>query len=232
MLKEDQAEADVRHHKIKEGFLIKRSRILKEWKKRWMVLTRTHLYSYETKGIYRNPTEKIPLKEVSTVKSYYKNQYERPYIIRIESDDTYFYLSAQDHQDKWAWMTAVEKMTDQIRNPSTQDSQNMIRETLRMSTALRQSSMMFTPKKINHEESSGDILKHFRLAVVSNVVEEHYQPSKKKNPQLSINRVSAFTWPGTGVKSEKQPTESYVERIVERIVEVRVPVEVERIVER
>ena len=48
MLKEDNVESDIRQHKVKEGFLLKRSRILKEWKKRWMVLTRTHLYSFET----------------------------------------------------------------------------------------------------------------------------------------------------------------------------------------
>lgn len=127
MLKEGSAETDIRVGKIKEGWLVKRSRILKEWKKRWMVLTRTHLYSFEQQGVYRAPTEKIPLKEVSTIKSFYKNQYERPQVFRIESDDTYFYLSAQDHQDKWAWMTAIEKMTESISNPIAQDSQNLIR---------------------------------------------------------------------------------------------------------
>ena len=83
MNKEDPAEQDIKHNKVKEGFLIKRSRILKEWKKRWMVLTKTHLYSFENKGVYRSPTEKIPLREVSTVKSFYKNQYDRPQVFRI-----------------------------------------------------------------------------------------------------------------------------------------------------
>ena len=92
-----------------------------------MVLTRTHLYSFEHQQVYRNPTEKIPLKEVSTIKSFYKNQYDRPQVFRIESEDTYFYLAAQDHQDKWAWMTAVEKMTEGTRNPLPLDSQNSIR---------------------------------------------------------------------------------------------------------
>lgn len=109
-------DTDVRLHKVKEGYLLKRSRILKEWKRRWMVLTRTHLYSFETQGNYRNPTEKIPLKDVSTIKSYYKSQYDRSNIVRIESDDTFFYLSAKDHQEKWAWMTAIERMTEQINN--------------------------------------------------------------------------------------------------------------------
>jgi hypothetical protein len=62
MQREDTAEADIRSNKIKEGWLVKRSRILKEWKKRWMVLTRTHLYSFEQQGVYRAPTEKIPLR--------------------------------------------------------------------------------------------------------------------------------------------------------------------------
>lgn len=56
MAREEGAENDIRNNKIKEGWLVKRSRILKEWKKRWMVLTRTHLYSFEQKGVYRNPT--------------------------------------------------------------------------------------------------------------------------------------------------------------------------------
>ena len=50
-----------------------------------MVLTKTHLYSFVQKQVYKRPTEKIPLKDVSTLKSYYKNQYNRPQIIRVES---------------------------------------------------------------------------------------------------------------------------------------------------
>jgi hypothetical protein len=84
---EEDYEADIRNNKVKEGFLVKRSRVLKEWKERWMVLTKTHLYSFVQKQVYKRPTEKIPLKEVSTIKSYYKNQYNRPQIIRVESDD-------------------------------------------------------------------------------------------------------------------------------------------------
>jgi hypothetical protein len=48
-----------------------------------MVLTKTHLYSFTHKQVYKKPTEKIPLKDVSTIKSYYKNQYNRPQVIRV-----------------------------------------------------------------------------------------------------------------------------------------------------
>jgi hypothetical protein len=122
---------------------------------RWMVLTKSHLYSFEQKGVYRRATEKIPLKEVTTIKSYYKNQYERPQVFRIESDDTSFYISAQNHQDKWSWMTAIEKTSELLANPAAQDSQNLIRETLRMSTAVRQSSLI--PKKNDIHQQSTDL---------------------------------------------------------------------------
>lgn len=166
MQKESPVELDIRNNRIKEGFLIKRSRILKEWKLRWMVLTRTHLYSFEGQGSYRNATEKIPLKEVTTIKSYYKNQYERPQVFRIESADTDFYISAQNHQDKWSWMTAIEKMTELIANPAAQDSQNLIRETLRMSTAVRQSNLIPRKSSVSQQQVTdlpNNILKRLKL---------------------------------------------------------------------
>ena len=142
-----------------------------------MVLTKTHLYSFENKGVYRAATEKIPLREVSTIKSFYKNQYERPQVFRIESDDTFFYLSASTHQEKWAWMTAVEKMTEVIKNPAVLDSQNLVRESLRMSNALRQSTIArksFASSKLNESNSEG-IVKRMNLNFKPRVIDCHFQ---------------------------------------------------------
>ena len=83
MKNNDLIETDIRDNKVKEGLLVKRSRHLKEWKERWMVLTKSHLYSFVQKGVYKDPTEIISLKEIETLKSYYKNQYDRPYTFRI-----------------------------------------------------------------------------------------------------------------------------------------------------
>lgn len=55
-MKSDEVENDIKDNKVKEGYLVKRSRHLKEWKERWMVLTKTHLYSFVKKGIYKEPT--------------------------------------------------------------------------------------------------------------------------------------------------------------------------------
>lgn len=48
-------------------------------------------------------------------------------------------MSAKNNEEKWSWMTALEKMIDRVLNPETKpDSHNMIRQTIRMSTAARQ----------------------------------------------------------------------------------------------
>ena len=56
-------------NKLKEGFLKKESRHRKIWRERWVVLTELNLYTFETKGVYRNPTEVIDVKTIKTVKT-------------------------------------------------------------------------------------------------------------------------------------------------------------------
>lgn len=48
-----------------------------------MVLTKTHIYSFEDKNQTKNPTEIVALKDIETTKSYYKDQYKRPYTFRV-----------------------------------------------------------------------------------------------------------------------------------------------------
>ena len=47
---------------IKEGYVMKRSRFIKKWRQRWLVITKTHALTYETKGVYEGPTESINLR--------------------------------------------------------------------------------------------------------------------------------------------------------------------------
>ena len=55
--------------KLKEGMLKKESRIRKVWRERWVVLTEANIYTFENKGVYRNPTEVIDVKTIKTVKT-------------------------------------------------------------------------------------------------------------------------------------------------------------------
>ena len=56
-------------NKLKEGLLKKESRYRKVWRDRWVVLTDTNLYTFENKGVYKNPTETIEVKAIKTVKT-------------------------------------------------------------------------------------------------------------------------------------------------------------------
>ena len=90
---QSQVEDDIKKNKVKEGLLLKQSRHLKDWKDRWIVLTKTHVYTFAQKGVYKNPTEMISLDKTLTVKSYYKMHYDKPHIFRIETPDIHLYLS-------------------------------------------------------------------------------------------------------------------------------------------
>ena len=56
-------------NKLKEGLLKKESRHRKVWRDRWVVLTESNIYTFENKGVYRNPTEVIDVKAIKTVKT-------------------------------------------------------------------------------------------------------------------------------------------------------------------
>ena len=56
-------------NKLKEGLLKKESRHRKVWRDRWVVLTESNIYTFENKGVYRNPTEVIDVKTIKTVKT-------------------------------------------------------------------------------------------------------------------------------------------------------------------
>lgn len=59
-----------------------------------MVLTKTHLYSFQTRGVYKNPTEMIALKDIETTKAYYKDQYSKPFTFRVESKEVNLHMSS------------------------------------------------------------------------------------------------------------------------------------------
>lgn len=61
---------------LKEGFLDKQSRIIKSWRRlaiylfsRWFVLTPQCLLTFKDRKVYTSPTEIIPLKTITSIKS-------------------------------------------------------------------------------------------------------------------------------------------------------------------
>ena len=55
--------------KLKEGSLKKESRFRKVWRERWVVLTKTYIYTFKNPSIYQNPKEIIDVQNIKSVKT-------------------------------------------------------------------------------------------------------------------------------------------------------------------
>ena len=53
----------------KEGWVMKESATLRQYRKRWLVLTSDRLCTFKKEGVYIDPTEEVDLRHCGTVKS-------------------------------------------------------------------------------------------------------------------------------------------------------------------
>merc|ERR1712137_1079498 len=88
---------------VKEGWLVKQSKFMKEWRRRWVVLTRDYLCSFKQQGEYRNPSEAIRLRECSTVKSA-EEETGKENSFRVDTPGRVFHLIADNATEKEAWI--------------------------------------------------------------------------------------------------------------------------------
>eukprot|EP01017_Pseudomicrothorax_dubius_P015833 TRINITY_DN1807_c0_g1_i1.p1 TRINITY_DN1807_c0_g1~~TRINITY_DN1807_c0_g1_i1.p1 ORF type:complete len:129 (-),score=29.22 TRINITY_DN1807_c0_g1_i1:132-518(-) len=93
---------------IKEGNLNKQSKFWKTWRQRWFVLTPTCIYSFKAEKTYKDPTEVIPLKDCSTIKSA-EDEVHKEFAFRIDCKDRTFYLTASSATEKESWIGAIGK---------------------------------------------------------------------------------------------------------------------------
>lgn len=94
---------------VKEGFLVKQSKHLKDWRRRWFVLTPQYLCSFKSQGEYRNPTEHIRLRDCSTVKSADEDT-GKENSFRVDSPARVFYVIADSSAEKEAWIGHIGRM--------------------------------------------------------------------------------------------------------------------------
>mmetsp|Transcript_58752 Transcript_58752/g.149082 ORF Transcript_58752/g.149082 Transcript_58752/m.149082 type:complete len:123 (-) Transcript_58752:63-431(-) len=91
---------------VKQGWLVKQSKHLKEWRRRWFVLTPQYLCSFKNQGENRNPTEWIRLRECSTVKSADEDT-TKENSFRVDTPTRVFYLIAESGQEKESWIGQI-----------------------------------------------------------------------------------------------------------------------------
>ena len=94
---------------LKEGFLEKQSRYLKSWRKRYIILLKTHMLTFsDNSGDYSAPTENIPINNCCTVKSA-DDELNLPHTFKVLVSDRTFYFAAGDNSEKEAWIGALGK---------------------------------------------------------------------------------------------------------------------------
>ncbi len=91
---------------IKEGWLVKQSMHLKDWRRRWCILTPQYLCTFKQQGQYRNPTEAIRLRECSTAKSG-DDDTGKENSFRVDTPTRVFHLIADTATGKEAWIGTI-----------------------------------------------------------------------------------------------------------------------------
>ncbi|EZG55329.1 PH domain protein [Gregarina niphandrodes] len=94
---------------IKQGWLLKQSRYIQDWRRRWIVLTDKSIDSYKNPAavISNQPTESLPLSQCSTVKSVEGLTYKHAF--RVDTPERVFLLVGASVAEKEAWIGAIGK---------------------------------------------------------------------------------------------------------------------------
>lgn len=97
---------------VKEGWLTKQSRNVKEWRKRYVVLTRDCLatFKYGPQEVYRcaDATELVFFGHMMTVRSAeHETQKENSFCLQRQKDARFFYFIADSPSEKEGWVGAI-----------------------------------------------------------------------------------------------------------------------------
>eukprot|EP00316_Scyphosphaera_apsteinii_P022467 CAMPEP_0119307718 /NCGR_PEP_ID=MMETSP1333-20130426/8129_1 /TAXON_ID=418940 /ORGANISM="Scyphosphaera apsteinii, Strain RCC1455" /LENGTH=153 /DNA_ID=CAMNT_0007311315 /DNA_START=81 /DNA_END=542 /DNA_ORIENTATION=- len=98
----------------KEGWISKESAMLRQYRKRWMVLTPERLYSFKRERVYTDPTEEIDLRQCGTVKSA-DDITNRAFSFTVQVPDRNYYLIAANDDDRNQWVAAIGRATTESR---------------------------------------------------------------------------------------------------------------------
>ncbi|CAK8998270.1 unnamed protein product [Durusdinium trenchii] len=92
---------------ILEGWVWKRSRILKRWRRRWVVLCPGELMSFKNRGL-REPTEVVPAGTVLRVYSA-DGEVQQARCFCVVVRERNYYMVCDDESQKRAWIQEIEK---------------------------------------------------------------------------------------------------------------------------
>mmetsp|Transcript_104661 Transcript_104661/g.145934 ORF Transcript_104661/g.145934 Transcript_104661/m.145934 type:complete len:122 (-) Transcript_104661:242-607(-) len=93
---------------LMEGFVVKQSKHLKEWRQRWCILTPQYFCSFKTQGETCNPTEFVRLADCSSICSA-EDFTGKENSFCLKSADRSIILIAHSAAEKEQWISRVGK---------------------------------------------------------------------------------------------------------------------------
>lgn len=114
---------------LREGWIDKRSRVLKSWRQRWMVLTPQFLYTFKERQAYNaGPTECIRLATCSSVKSA-EDDLRIDNSFRLDTPERTYFFRAKDAAQKETWIGAIGRAMVRPTVMRTKSEEDMLNQT-------------------------------------------------------------------------------------------------------
>ena len=93
---------------IYKGWLFKQSRFRKKWRRRYTVLSKTQLMTFDSENINEAPTEVLYIRHCNGVKSAEEDT-NKPNAFCIDYSGTPFYFYCDTADDKTKWIGLISK---------------------------------------------------------------------------------------------------------------------------
>merc|ERR1719333_803496 len=93
---------------------MKESAVMRQYRKRWVVLTPDRLYSFKREKVYSDPTEEVDLRQCGTVKSA-DDLTNRPFSFTVQIPERNFFFIADSDNSRNEWVAAIGRATTESR---------------------------------------------------------------------------------------------------------------------
>ncbi len=106
---------------VKTGWLFKESKYWKTWRRRFVVLTKFYLMTFESEDTSKTPTEVIIVKYCNAVRSA-DDDTKKQNSFRLEAEGVVYFLYADSKADKDQWVAALSNLISEIDDPAEHET--------------------------------------------------------------------------------------------------------------
>lgn len=90
----------------KEGWVVKQSRTLKRWRKRWLVLSTLYACTYKQEHVCKHPTERLSINDFRSITSV-EDVPNHPYVFRLDTARRSFLFCVDSREERNSWIGVI-----------------------------------------------------------------------------------------------------------------------------